>query len=180
MFFDLFYVQPCIQALSSMLEKKKSLGAMLLYGFKLTVDDSLKIIKNPKHILNSYATMLMQQYCQIVFLMVLLTIVIIPSEVVVSDGIEPLINLLGGPKALVQANAAVCLTNLAADGEMSSKYLENKDLFLFIRCLFAVGKHMMSTNILLNFVVKMSLRHENREKNKPSDSVSVNHQDENV
>ena len=39
-----------------------------------------------------------------------------PSEVVEKGGVDPLVTLLGDVKPLVQANAAVCLTNLAADG----------------------------------------------------------------
>ena len=38
------------------------------------------------------------------------------SDVVDKGGIEPLITLLNDAKQLVQANAAVCLTNLATEG----------------------------------------------------------------
>ena len=40
----------------------------------------------------------------------------VDSEVVDKGGVEPLIALLNDEKPLVQANAAVCLTNLATEG----------------------------------------------------------------
>lgn len=39
------------------------------------------------------------------------------SEVVDKAGVDPLITLLNDVKPLVQANAAVCLTNLATEGK---------------------------------------------------------------
>ena len=37
-------------------------------------------------------------------------------------GVEPLITLLNDAKQLVQANAAVCLTNLATEGMLSYSF----------------------------------------------------------
>lgn len=44
------------------------------------------------------------------------------SDVVDKGGIEPLITLLNDAKQLVQANAAVCLTNLATEGMLNQDF----------------------------------------------------------
>ena len=44
------------------------------------------------------------------------------SDVVDKGGVEPLITLLNDAKQLVQANAAVCLTNLATEGMLSYSF----------------------------------------------------------
>ena len=61
------------------------------------------------------------------------------SEVVDKAGVDPLITLLNDAKPLVQANAAVCLTNLATEGTCNPVTLPQRyDQFilLLIRTLF--------------------------------------------
>lgn len=48
------------------------------------------------------------------------------SEVVDKAGVDPLITLLNDAKPLVQANAAVCLTNLATEGILVTLPQTNK------------------------------------------------------
>ena len=58
------------------------------------------------------------------------------SEVVDKAGVDPLIALLNDAKPLVQANAAVCLTNLATEGNPVT-FLQTLDqlILLLIRTL---------------------------------------------
>ena len=63
-----------------------------------------------------------------------------PSEVVEKGGVDPLVTLLGDVKPLVQANAAVCLTNLAADG-MEPWYVQKIDPCFFLDILEQTHKN---------------------------------------
>ena len=55
------------------------------------------------------------------------------SEVVDKAGVDPLITLLNDVKPLVQANAAVCLTNLATEGNNITNFALNYKSWLSLR-----------------------------------------------
>ena len=59
------------------------------------------------------------------------------SEVVDKGGVDPLITLLNDFKPLVQANAAVCLTNLATEGNpVTLPKTLDQIILLLIRTLY--------------------------------------------